>query len=251
MKNTKAELIGKPTNIQVYQSTEYDKFAFIAGNRLVSQYHIEELIRSIRKVNFLPQIPIVVNGEGEIIDGQHRLLAAKALGQPIFYIIHETASLEDAVVLNTSLKNWNNTDYFNSYVSLRYPEYITLKNFMEEYKLNLGFSIILLTQNYIHTNSIYGDFKKGKFIVKDLQIARDMATLIKEFQIYCSTWHKRDFVSALHTYREKVDPRILIRQLEKFGMIITERSSKSEYLEQFEEIAKIKTQSDITNMITI
>src|SRR3984957_15984038 len=246
---TKAELIGKPTNIQVYETIEYDKFAFLTGNRALAPYHVEELIKSIKKVNFLPQTPIIINKNGEIIDGQHRLLAAKKLELPIYYIIHENATLVDAVLLNTSLKNWNNTDYFNSYVSMKYPEYMTLRNFMDKYTLTLGMSIILLTQNYIHTNSIYRYFKMGKFVVGDLAIAEDMASLIKELQYYCSSWHRREFLVALHNYREKTNPHMLASQLEKYNLVITERSTWEEYLAQFEEIAKIKTKGDITNIV--
>jgi len=247
----KAELIGKPTHIQVYETTEYDKFIFITGNRTISSYHVKELISSIGKKNFLPQEPIVISGEGEIIDGQHRLLAAKALAIPIYYIIREEASLADAITLNTSLRNWNTTDYFHSYVALEKIEYLKLKQFIETYKFSLGMSIILLTQNYVHTNSIYKDFKEGKFKILDYEIACEMATLLSDFKFYSVSWHKREFLQALDIFRTQNNPRLLVKQLEKYQLVITERITKADYLKQFSELMSIKKQSDITNVLTV
>src|SRR5436309_3192914 len=103
---TKALLIGNTTHIQVYETSNYEEFKFIIGNRTLSQLHVKELTKSIKQKNFLPQTPIIINSDCEIIDGQHRLLAAKTLQLPIYYIIHENSTLEDAIMLNTSLQNW-------------------------------------------------------------------------------------------------------------------------------------------------
>lgn len=247
----KAELIGKPTHIQVYETEDYDRFVFLVGNRALSQIHVKELVNAIKKKDFLPQTPIIVNEEGGIIDGQHRLLAAKALSKPIYYIIRENATLEDAVLLNTSLKNWSNYDYFESWVSMGKPEYIKLKEFMKKHEFSLAFSALLLTQNYIHSKPIWRDLKNGDFKIVDPQEAEYMANLLKEFRLVCQggVWMNGKFLMALTELKETVDPRKVISQLEKYRLECTKRETKKEYMEQFYGILEIRNQFEMTSLV--
>lgn len=247
----KAELIGKPTHIQVYQTKEYDKFEFVTGNRAVSQIHVLQLVNAIKKKDFLPQTPIIINEEGGIIDGQHRLLASKKLEKPIYYIIREKATLEDAVLLNTSLKNWGSYDYFASWLSLNKPEYIRLKEFMRKYEFSLAFSVILLTQNYIHGRPVWREMREGRFKIVDYQEAEYMASFLKEFRLFCQggVWMQSSFLKALTEFKETTDPRRVIKQLERHRLEFTKRETAKEYLAQLQSILQIKNQLEMTSLL--
>lgn len=72
----------------VQQTQEYDKFSLLSANRDISKGHVQSLKASIEKLgNITEKVPIIVNQNLEIIDGQHRFQALKELGLPVFYIV--------------------------------------------------------------------------------------------------------------------------------------------------------------------
>ncbi len=66
---------GKEVN-KVYQTSDLSIFKQIEGNRVPNLQHIKRLADSIR-VYGMKCNPILVNERMEVIDGQHRLMAAK------------------------------------------------------------------------------------------------------------------------------------------------------------------------------
>jgi hypothetical protein len=80
----------------------------------------------------------------KVIDGQHRLEAARNLNLPVFYQINEEATHYDIALLNSNMKRWANIDYVNYYASLGKQSYINLKNFCIENKVTPSIFIQLL-----------------------------------------------------------------------------------------------------------
>ena len=70
---------------QVYKTNNYDIFKLMPNNRNVNLTHVGRLKLSFKEMYLIS--PIIVNSRMEIIDGQHRLHAAKELNLPIYYII--------------------------------------------------------------------------------------------------------------------------------------------------------------------
>lgn len=89
-----------------YFTQDYDKFVYNQKNRNINEAHVTALKRSIRKNDLLFAQPILVNEKYEVIDGQHRLQAAMKLNRPIYYIIKKGLTIDDAITLNVSTKNW-------------------------------------------------------------------------------------------------------------------------------------------------
>src|SRR5437868_13330592 len=95
------------------QTTDYEKFVFRKDNRAkICKEHVDRLIKSIKITNLLQWRPIEVNSAMEVLDGQHRLLAAKALGVPIYYKVIDNATPESIILMNVH-KNWGMGDYLN------------------------------------------------------------------------------------------------------------------------------------------
>ncbi len=108
----------------IYQSSEYDKFKLLLGNRSVSDSHVQEIIESIKLHGNLA-IPAVINDKNEIIDGQHRYFAWFALKLPITYIIKPNLGLKEAQAMNDRSKDWTDKDFLASYLALGMDEYRT------------------------------------------------------------------------------------------------------------------------------
>jgi len=87
----------------IRKTTNYEIFTFREDNReKIDKKHLARLVESIKSRNLLELRPIMVNEKLEIVDGQHRLLAAKQLGYEIYYQKEENLDCADIVRMNLS-----------------------------------------------------------------------------------------------------------------------------------------------------
>jgi hypothetical protein len=145
------------------ETTNYKIFKNIKGNRPVLQRHIGRLIASIGQKNLLQQNPIIVNERYQIIDGQHRLEAAKRLGLPIWYVVVDSGDLADAQRVNSYVRNWKPQDFLNSYVALDNPVYLKFKELLQVYKVSVKTILVFI---YGHSDAdTYDKFREGSLVI--------------------------------------------------------------------------------------
>lgn len=113
------------------QTTNYDQFKLVTSNREIDKNHLKSLIKNIKENNLLHVNPIVVNELMQIIDGQHRLEAARILQVPIYYIIGEVNE-KDIASLNKCKKNWSPMDYINYWAIKKRPGFHQLAKVLSE-----------------------------------------------------------------------------------------------------------------------
>lgn len=230
----------------VIESTkEYDAFRTLQGNRKVSENHVKNLIDFIRKRNLLKYNPILVNGNYEVIDGQHRLEAAKELQVPIFYIIGEELTYKDAGILNACSDDWEFKEYLDVYLKNGHEEYIKLNKFKESHSLNLKRFQYLMSKEQ---KQIFDEkFKVGTFrIIDDLNEISDKIKKIDQIITFLESMvidNKRflytdNFWRALYLFLIKKDVDVL-RLKEKIGMkyqSIRPMSGYKDYIKVFTDV---------------
>lgn len=142
-------------------TTNFEMFKFRDDNREggPKRQKIEMLKKSIQTKNLLHLRPIAVNGNMEIIDGQHRCIAARELNIPIFYEVEEKLEDSDIILMNNQTP-WGTADYYNYYVKHHYPEYLKLEKFIKDNGLTLNIALKLMTGGNHQTKQI---FREGKF----------------------------------------------------------------------------------------
>ena len=132
--------------------TDYSKFILPRWNRGINSGHVRKLKRSMAKMGFLSEFPIVVKKEhgGLIVtDGQHRLQAAKELGLPVHYGISEN-DVDPASI--PASKSWSTEDYVNRHAQSGIAEYIEIIEFSKKYGITVSNAVAVLT----------GDMNKNK-----------------------------------------------------------------------------------------
>lgn len=118
---------------KLYKTMDYDKFSKIHYNREVSYSHVKRLIESLKNnPDDLKSLPIMVNKDMEIIDGQHRLEAARKLGVPVYYTIDEHFKPSKIAILNTTQKRWLVEDFIKMWKDQGNEHYEKLSSLMEE-----------------------------------------------------------------------------------------------------------------------
>ncbi len=191
------------SKVVVYQTTNYELFHHIKGNRECR--FDKDLNVKVSQINLLPYQPIIVDKDFGIIDGQHRLEVARANNLPISFIIFEGDADKALISLNTCRKNWQQSDYMEYYANKGYTEYINLKKYKEDYGLNISNAILLYSCG--KTGST--EFKNGKLKRGD-DISIRVINFINACNLPADHKSQRYFIVALlrffelHRYESKI-----------------------------------------------
>lgn len=164
-KNNSKELKTKEYN-KIYMSTDYNLLKNLKGNREINPTNYNKLSRSMKEKALA--IPICVNENFEIIDGQHRFLAAQELNIPFYFYIEEGYNENDMKRANLVGSNWNKNDFLNMYISQEDGVYIKIKELMDKYNILISDIIKIIAavreDNY---KEIGIAFEEGSMIITD------------------------------------------------------------------------------------
>lgn len=236
-----------PQNGLIKATTDYDSFKFRSDNRKSDRNHVENLMTSIMQGNDLHLHPIIVNEDKEVIDGQHRLMAARKLEVPIYYVVDEDFDPIKMVVFNTTQKRWATNDYLNYWCEQGREDYLKLREFVDD----VGFSLTnTIRWMNAHGARQYVAFRKGafKFRIDEKRLRGIMHS--KKLMLYMK---ERNFKptsiynqSAFHEAMQKfftdpvVDSDRFFQKLEISPFSLLQTRSWQSYIEQFADIYNYK-----------
>lgn len=168
----------------IYQTTNYDQFHKIKGNRNPDEGHVKALMESMRENgNLTYEDPIIVTKDKGIFDGQNRLEACKRLGYPVAYKYRDNATVQGMRVANTYRKNWNWYDFATSFKNEQNnPHYADLLQLFEEYKL--PFNVLVqycCGRGRMSSKWLHEVFFKGDFQIDDINRTRELLDMYQDF----------------------------------------------------------------------
>jgi hypothetical protein len=194
---------------KVYQTSDLSIFKQIDGNRVPNLQHIKRLADSIR-VYGMKCNPILVNERMEVIDGQHRLMAAKEAESFVYYIIVNGYSLNEVHTLNLNQKNWSKKDFMEGYANMGIESYIKLRDFVnknDDYSFSdcialcqntgRGDSRSLSCNKKVKLDNTAHVFEQGTWINGNMSLAQDMANKIRMMKPYYSGYNRSSCVLAM------------------------------------------------------
>lgn len=193
---TKKKEVKTQEYTKVYKSTDYDLLKNIKGNRMVSPTNYNKLVRSMSEEVLV--MPICVNENYEIIDGQHRYLAAKELGKPFYFYIQEGYKEEQMKRANLVSSNWNKNDFLNMYISQDDARYIKIKELMDQYQIVISDMIkIISAVREDNSRETALAFEEGTLVITDadfidIENFLECLSLFKDFKQH----NRSKFISA-------------------------------------------------------
>ena len=162
----------------LYNTQNYEQFNYIDVNRDISKTHVLQLATKIRKKNLLHLSPMIVNGNMDVFDGQHRLGAAQMLNTPIYYLFDPDITHEDIITLNSTSNSWKPLDYLKYYTTKKIPSYIKLSGFLKNNpKLAIDTSLWLMAP-VDWRNNLLQNFKAGLINISNYDHAADVASVL-------------------------------------------------------------------------
>lgn len=169
-----------------FKTREYSKLNKLAGNRTIKKTNIKAKKDLLSKNGFKSSNPVIINNNAEIIDGQHRRLAAQELGIPYKFTVDTdlTAenSLQATIELNNSGKPWGIVDYANAYAEIGNENYTKILELADELETNLSRVLMLYLDTKPSSQYTKDIFNKGRFVFKE-KLAKEARMKKKELDI--------------------------------------------------------------------
>lgn len=251
------------TGEKIYQTSDYSIFSLVLGNRDINQAKVKMLAMEISKNGLL--LPILVNEKMNIIDGQHRFMACKMLGEPVSYFIRHNANIETAANVNVAGSNWSIHDWINKYAEDGNENYIYLRSWIEKCR-SYGVSskaALFLAQNsttmanfYMYEDGViraYGGTTKfikskrlyrvgdsvilGRWQPGDKELAEKLLNELVMFTEF-PFFKKSSFVVAfIRVSRIKeFDMTVLLSQARKHTKLFKNQAGVNAFIEMFEDV---------------
>lgn len=160
---------------QLNWTKDHSKFNLLSFNREVDFKRVDVIKEVIKKNGFL--VPILVNQNFYVVDGQHRLEAAKKLNVEFSYMIYE---IDDSVLpiivsqLNSSSKTWKLRDYFYMWVDQRKENYLYIEELLKKFSIPFEafWRIAYFTFKGYSDGTLTGNFKDGTITFTSNQKAK-------------------------------------------------------------------------------
>ena len=224
------------SNNKIYSTTEYGVFNKLRGNRSVNELHVRRLVEAIKEKDL--QIPIIVDHDMNVLDGQHRLDAYKIVGNPITYIIKDKFELQDVRNVNSVNRKWTLTEYLMSYCKLGKKDYQLLEWFHRTYEFGIAECVAMLNgKGYTNVN-ILKEFRKGEFVIDDLEQGKTWAKNINACGEYFEYYKKRGFVHAMIScLKDKTfNWSIFFKRLKNNSSKLKNQASKNDFIVNIERL---------------
>lgn len=221
--------------MEIKKTTDYALFKKLDGNRDVVRTN--SLVKSIQELDLTMYSPIIVSEEFQIVDGQHRFEACKKLGLPIYFIVMPSESAEKAmIILNKCQSQWRNGEFFQHNVKKIGGVYTELKEYIDKYKINLSYAVLLFPQKPFETSK-----------VRDTTFTFEKYSRCEELtEFYLSAgfkmlpfWASKPFVRAIRCFFERSDKKQQEKLLKK-ALAIPQCASHIQYITVFENLVKMR-----------
>jgi hypothetical protein len=225
--------------MEILSTSELSIFKPVVGNRGINPTYLKKLIGAIEEEDLLFLNPILVTPELEVIDGQHRLEAAKALKKTIYYVI---VDVKPRVMykLNGAKLKWSYADYVRSHAAMGDGEYIWLIAVAKTNDMPLPVAVHLVGSRH---NA--GSIRTGSFHVSDKEEFETWARQLMDISRYYDGWKRRSFIAALRTMfkNKKYDHVQFMTKLEEYPTSIKHCMNIQDYLRLLESIYNYRRSS--------
>lgn len=227
-----------------YKTKDYNKFKFIASNRMVQSHHVNYVMEEIQRKDLRKENPVKVSKKFEILEGQHTFLACKELGLSVFYEFSDM-SIQDIGAYNSVQKSWTYKDTLNHYCVEGFEDYMALYELVQEYPYPITTFIILLSGE--NTKAILKDFKQGRFKIKQsVKQVIEILDKIRDFQPYDDfIYRHKTFLLAyvdLLTH-PKFSHKTMIHKVGVIPEKFVKQGTQQDYLRMLEEIYNFKSRN--------
>ena len=201
--------------------------------------------------------PILVDENMQVLDGQHRIEAAKALGCEVYYQVQKESHAENIILLNAASKIWSTEDYLNFHIKSGNENYRKLQEFCNKNNVLVG-HFLRLKGSQANGSKNSSSFRSGSYrFPSEEQIAeledkyKKIALVNKEISTYCFS-RKIDtrssyYVNALFELFDcnNFNFDLFLRKIPMRADLVRKCASTFAYLQMFKDIYNYQNRNPI------
>lgn len=223
---------------KVYKTKNYKLFKKLRGNRNVDRSRVRSLMALMEaNGNRTDVMPVIINQEGYVLDGQHRLEALKELNWEVGYII-ENGDLGLVRVLNRGGKNWSWYDVAISYADSDNEAYKQFVELVNSYKFGFATNLRLVSKGKGNVKGkLHRAFHSGDLEVVGRSIMIERAEHLKEVLSVVTPSQTNFQLAAANTIVHPLyDHARMMRKMKQLGHTLPEVDREPSYLRHIEDI---------------
>ncbi len=230
----------------IYSTKNYSQFKLDRINRPVDQKHVLELVEAIKRRNRLKDNPILVSKEGDVLNGQHRLVAAMELKVPIFYKYSDDATIEDIAEETSLTKEWTPSDYMHHFCAMGNEHYIELKKFCDKYKF-IPVSVAYRSMTGVSESGVKNVFQRGLFTVMRKDLSYRAAEYTLDYAQYAKFYKDATFYRTIVNLADNVnyDHKRMMEKLSYQGTKLVRCTDVKAYIILLNEIYNYRANKKI------
>lgn len=246
---------------EVYKTYDLSIFKSIDGNRVPNLQHIKRLASSVKEYGMKCN-PIIINERYEVIDGQHRLAAAKEAESFVYYIMIKGYTLSEVHTLNLNQKNWTKKDFMDGYADMGIQSYIKLREFYEKNDdftfsdcISLcsnisGMASSSMSQKHRSDGKYYTMeevFEEGTWKGRDFNKAQEWANKIRMIKPYFDGYNRSVFAMTMVTLfnNPKFDFNEFMHKLRLQPTALVHCASRDQYKTLIEDIYNYRSRNKV------
>lgn len=230
-------------------STNYAAFVANEEQRIIKDAHVKHLAEEMGKYGFLPSKPIQCFKKGAkfvVIDGHHRLAAAKRIGIPVFYVVEPEANAQTMASVNAHVKTWGTIDYIRMYSLRGVKDYQNLMRYVE-----IGIPCLMAASMLHGHAALSGNvtelIKQGEFKIRTTDHINRIYRMIEEFSGSNPVVKHRAFIASLSEclLTPEFEFDRFKRRFEESPSMIQKASNKDLQLLQIEELYNFRSREKV------
>lgn len=221
-------------------TNNYAMFSRNQEQREIDTCHVKRLAESISLFGFLPSKPLQCYKKGQkliVVDGHHRLEAAKLVKTSVFYVVESDRSQNTMGPENLLVKKWQGMDFVRLYANRGIEEYKTLLYYHER-GIPVNMAASMLINNGAGSGNANKALQNGNFKIKDTEHIEKVDALIQEFGNKVPAVKSRPFISAISKciLWDGFDYDMFVRRLRENHLLLEKTSNEEQMLTQIEAI---------------
>lgn len=233
--------------MKLEQTIDYARFITNYEQRSIDERHAKRIAENIAHVGFLPSKPIQCYKKGGklmVVDGHHRLEAAKAAKSPVFYVVESDRCQQTMAAENFLVKKWTQEDYIRLYASRGIEDYKLLLQY-KDIGIPVGMAASMMIYNAASSGNANAAVQNGTFKIKTTWLVDKVAELIQEFGEVNPAAKSRPFIAAISKciMCEGFSCDTFIRRMRENPLMLEKTSNEEQMLMQIESVYNFRSRN--------
>lgn len=226
---------------KILQTKTYSAFVHHENQQPMSALHVKRLAESMRDIGFLPSKPVQVyrrkDGKYVVIDGHHRLAAAKTLGIDVLFVIEPPANAPLIGKENVLVRKWIPESFARLFASQGNEDYVTLLFYVDR-GIPLKQAASILFGESAHSGNVQARVCNGTFKAKELRYANQIIAIMDTVQDVAPNIKKRYYIEALSMllFVPQFDSDLMIKKILAHPMAVQRCADRIQALEVLDDI---------------